>query len=613
MTHRILLVQLADLGDMILTTPALAALRAAQPDSHLALLTSPHAARVLDDSLVDEVITFDKHYFMPRAMLNPVNWLRIGRLVRQLRREQYDTLVFFHHFTLKRGTFKFALLSYTLGAHNRLGLDNGNGYFLTHRLPDKGFGLKHQAQYWLDLVGLLDAETHPRRARVGTSDEVLPIPAYGARAGMQGVRVVIHAGSGPYTQSRRWDPFKFAKVADHLVESHQAQIVLVGTPDDDNETVKAAMRFSPVDLTGRTSLPQLADLLRSADLFIGADSGITHMAAAVGTPVVAVYGPSNHAAWGPWSPGGQVALVRSQPLCSPCSYVEHSIGLRHGCPALTCMRMVNAQQVIDTATTILDGLPVIETVRASRPKTKRVEVLGLPVDAITYKEWMALIKNWVEQGERCYQVCTTNPEFTMMARSDPNFRNILKRADLCVPDGVGLLWAARRQGIEIPERVTGSDGVPVIAEHAAEYGWSLFLLGAAPGVAEEAAAVLCDRFPGLQIAGTYAGSPAPEEEDDIVRRINDSEADILLVAYGAPNQDKWIARNQPRLNVKMAMGIGGAFDFIAGRVPRAPERMRELGLEWLYRLYKQPWRIRRMMRLPRFLLAVLLAEGKTRL
>ena len=194
----------------------------------------------------------------------------------------------------------------------------------------------------------------------------------------------------------------------------------------------------------------------------------------------------------------------------------------------------------------------------------------------------------------------------MIAQKDINFRNILRRCDLTVPDGVGLLWAAKHMGTPLPERVTGSDGVPKIAERAAQTGWKLYLLGAAPGVAEKTADILRERYPGVQIVGTYSGSPAPEEEAEIVEKINASGADILFVAYGAPEQDKWIARNTPRLRVKMAMGVGGSFDFIAGVIPRAPLWMQQMGLEWLYRLYLQPWRIRRMMRLPRFVIAVLL-------
>jgi N-acetylglucosaminyldiphosphoundecaprenol N-acetyl-beta-D-mannosaminyltransferase len=171
------------------------------------------------------------------------------------------------------------------------------------------------------------------------------------------------------------------------------------------------------------------------------------------------------------------------------------------------------------------------------------------------------------------------------------------------------LWAADLLKTPLKERVTGSDGTLRIAQEAAERGWKLFFLGAAPGVADEAADTLREQFPELQVVGTYSGSPAPDEEDEIVEIVNDSGADILLVAYGAPQQDKWIARNLPRLNVRMAMGVGGALDFVAGHVPRAPQWMRENRLEWLYRLYKQPWRIRRMLRLPRFVLSVIV-RGK---
>ena len=234
----------------------------------------------------------------------------------------------------------------------------------------------------------------------------------------------------------------------------------------------------------------------------------------------------------------------------------------------------------------------------------------MPVDAITYESWMERIGSWVEAGGGARHICTVNPEFIMIAQGDPIFFNILNRADICVADGVGLLWASRRLGAPLPERVTGSDGVPLIARHAAQNGWRLFLLGAAEGIAERAAAILREQHPRLIIAGCYGGSPAPSEEEEIVARINASGADVLLVAYGAPNQDKWIARNLPRLDVAMAMGIGGSLDFVAGVVPRAPQWMRERGLEWLYRLLRQPWRLRRMLRLPRFAFAVLRQKAR---
>ena len=213
---------------------------------------------------------------------------------------------------------------------------------------------------------------------------------------------------------------------------------------------------------------------------------------------------------------------------------------------------------------------------------------------------LALIEGYVTEP-RVHQIATVNPEFVMTAQADAAFRHALLTADLCLPDGIGLLYAARRRGQTLPERVPGSELVYRLAERAAEKGWPLFLLGAAPGVAEEAGRLLSQRFPGLRIAGTYAGTPAVEENDDIVRRINDSGASLLFVAYGAPQQDKWIERNRANLTiVRVAMGVGGSLDFITGRAVRAPQWAQRLGLEWLHRLVKEPWRWRRMLALPRF-------------
>jgi N-acetylglucosaminyldiphosphoundecaprenol N-acetyl-beta-D-mannosaminyltransferase len=229
---------------------------------------------------------------------------------------------------------------------------------------------------------------------------------------------------------------------------------------------------------------------------------------------------------------------------------------------------------------------------------------------MTYAQLLDQIGAWIREDGGAHHVNTINPEFMVVAQKDGVFRSLLRRADLNVPDGVGLLWAAKHLGHPMPERITGSDGLPIIAERAAREGWSLFMLGAGPGVADKAAAALVSRYPGLKIAGTYEGSPRGEEEAAIVERVNASGADILFMAYGTPAQEKWIARNLPRLRVKVAIGVGGAFDFAAGTVPRAPVWMQNAGIEWLYRLYLQPWRIKRMTRLPRFVFAVLRRGSK---
>ena len=236
-----------------------------------------------------------------------------------------------------------------------------------------------------------------------------------------------------------------------------------------------------------------------------------------------------------------------------------------------------------------------------------VSILGIPVHAVTMADTLALVEQYMSEP-RVHQIATVNPEFVMAAQSDAAFRRVLNTADLCIPDGIGLLYAARRRGQTLPERVPGSELVYALAEQAAACGWPLFLLGAALGVAEEAAGIFTQRHPTLRIAGTYAGSPAIEENDAIVRRVNDSGAALLFVAYGAPNQDKWIERNRTNLtSVRVAVGVGGSLDFVTGRSVRAPLWVQRMGLEWLHRLYNEPWRWRRMLALPRFAARAIIA------
>ncbi len=243
-----------------------------------------------------------------------------------------------------------------------------------------------------------------------------------------------------------------------------------------------------------------------------------------------------------------------------------------------------------------------------------IEIVGTPVHPVTMASTLAAVRQLMAEP-RLHQICTTNPEFVMAAQRDPLFRQILGEADLCIPDGVGLLlasrWLARRTGRPtLPERVPGSELVYHLAELCAQEGWRLFLLGAAEGVAAETAGIFQAKYPALQIAGTFSGSPAPEENEAIVQMINESGADMLLVAYGAPKQDKWIYRNREKLpTVRVAIGVGGSFDFVTGKSIRAPRWVQNLGLEWLHRLLKEPWRWRRMLALPRFVLRVLWKSG----
>jgi N-acetylglucosaminyldiphosphoundecaprenol N-acetyl-beta-D-mannosaminyltransferase len=244
-----------------------------------------------------------------------------------------------------------------------------------------------------------------------------------------------------------------------------------------------------------------------------------------------------------------------------------------------------------------------------------VYVLGVRVDRLSQQQTLTTIDRLITSYRQnpslsCQQIVTVNPEFVMEAQRNVAFRQYINQAAIVVPDGTGVVWATRYLRVPVPERVTGIDLLPELARLCTQKGYRLYLLGAAPGVAELAAARLQELVPGLLIAGTYAGSPDPAEENAIIERIRSAQADLLCVAYGAPSQELWIGRNLPRLPVAIAIGVGGAFDFLAGRQVRAPRFMRQAGLEWLYRLYREPWRWRRMLALPAFAIQVMLKGRK---
>ena len=232
-----------------------------------------------------------------------------------------------------------------------------------------------------------------------------------------------------------------------------------------------------------------------------------------------------------------------------------------------------------------------------------IEILGVRVDDATYDDVLAQADAFVASGQP-HQIVTLNPEMLVAAQADPGFRKMLNGADLNVADGVGLMLAARWLGHPLRERVTGSDGIYRLASHCARRGYRPFLLGAAPGVAEIVAQRLVASNSSLKIAGTHAGSPCVEDEDDTISRVRAAAPDLLLVAYGVPAEERWIARNRDRLGVPVMIGVGGAFDFAAGVARRAPIWMRRIGLEWLHRLIREPWRWRRQLALPRFALLV---------
>ena len=223
-----------------------------------------------------------------------------------------------------------------------------------------------------------------------------------------------------------------------------------------------------------------------------------------------------------------------------------------------------------------------------------IRILGVRVDDVTMAETLTLVAALIAAGGP-HQIVTVNPEFIMAAQRNRAFRATLEAATLAVPDGTGLRYAARWQGRSLREKVTGLDLTERLAAESALRGWRIFLLGAAPGVAARAAAVLQERYPGTQIVGTWAGSPRPADQPEIAARIRAAHPDLVLVAYGAPAQDLWIRRYGAELGIAVGVGVGGTFDDLAGIRPRAPHIMRRFGLEWLYRVLRHPSRWRRII------------------
>jgi N-acetylglucosaminyldiphosphoundecaprenol N-acetyl-beta-D-mannosaminyltransferase len=249
----------------------------------------------------------------------------------------------------------------------------------------------------------------------------------------------------------------------------------------------------------------------------------------------------------------------------------------------------------------------------------RIRVFDTWVHAVNKDTAAQRLEAFLAEG-RPRQVVTVNLDFLRIAKSLPQFNQVINGADLAVPDGAPLVWIARYLGLETSERVTGPDLIEACARLSAEHGYRMFLLGAAPGVADQAARVLEERFPGAQVCGTYSPPEhpypfPPEVDDEIVSRVTAARPDALFVAFGCPKQDLWIHAHRETLGVPVSIGVGGSFSFLNGAVARAPESLQRWGLEWAHRLYSEPnrlWRRYLLQDLP-FAGRLLLAESARRM
>jgi N-acetylglucosaminyldiphosphoundecaprenol N-acetyl-beta-D-mannosaminyltransferase len=233
-------------------------------------------------------------------------------------------------------------------------------------------------------------------------------------------------------------------------------------------------------------------------------------------------------------------------------------------------------------------------------------ILGVPVDPLTLEEAVEQLRRHLQADSPTpVYTCAINPEKIMRARREPALRQVLERAALRIPDGIGVVLASRLRGGKVRQRVTGIDLAVAMCQEAARHGWPVYLLGAAPGVAERAAQELKARYPGLVVAGTHHGYLGGKDEE-VCQEIARTQSRILLVALGSPAQEYWLARYLERTGCVLGMGVGGTLDVLAGNVRRAPPGWQRLGLEWLYRLLHQPSRLGRMRVLPVFLFMALM-------
>lgn len=235
----------------------------------------------------------------------------------------------------------------------------------------------------------------------------------------------------------------------------------------------------------------------------------------------------------------------------------------------------------------------------------KTDILGVGINDLTLTEAVQAGCELLERGGTHY-VVTPNPEFLLAAKKDAAFREILNGADLALADGIGVVYAAKILGRPLKGRTPGADFAQGLMERMAQKGQRLFLLGAKPGVAEQAEKSLCGKYPGLCVCGTHDGYF--QEDAPVVEAIRSTRADVVFVCLGAPKQERWMAQHGPATGAKLLVGLGGCLDVFAGNVQRAPEAWQKAGLEWLYRLIKEPSRITRMAKLPLILTDALFAR-----
>jgi N-acetylglucosaminyldiphosphoundecaprenol N-acetyl-beta-D-mannosaminyltransferase len=238
----------------------------------------------------------------------------------------------------------------------------------------------------------------------------------------------------------------------------------------------------------------------------------------------------------------------------------------------------------------LRSVPALLSSGSQAPAPEYLKVLGVPIRNVTMDDALQMVLNAAKQSP-LQQICFVNTDCVNRAQRDVAYAELLRKCDVVFGDGIGIRIAGKILGQRILQNVNGTDLLPLLCAQLQRSELGIFLLGGRPGVAEAVAAWVQARYPGTRVKGTHHGYFPPSEESTVIGKINDSGAEMLMVAFGAPRQDTWIDEHRDELHVSVAMGVGGLFDFYSGMIPRAPQWLRELSLEWVFRLYQEPGRM----------------------
>ncbi|MFH0959952.1 MAG: WecB/TagA/CpsF family glycosyltransferase [Pseudomonadota bacterium] len=271
-------------------------------------------------------------------------------------------------------------------------------------------------------------------------------------------------------------------------------------------------------------------------------------------------------------------------------WIRQRANINYGSEISVDLEYIDNQRLLSDIGILLRAIPAILLGDAAGSSDEELRILGIPIDNLTMDQAVGAILKWVgEPGSK--QVCFVNADCANIAYKDGDYLEVLRKADLCLADGVGLKLAGKLLSQDIAQNVNGTDMFPILCERISGTQGKLFLLGSRPEVVQGVVDWINKNHPGVQLAGYHHGYFTPDEELEIIESIRDSGARLLLVAFGAPKQDVWINQHLGELRVGVAIGVGGLFDFYSGRLPRAPLWMREIGIEWLYRMIQEPGRL----------------------